>query len=99
VSGPAPGAQGHGQAGLGHPEAAARFAADEPRAHWHDQSLWFVRVKRDRAAAQLPAWERLRELAEAVKQHTLSDLATHLETFERNATRAGAVVHWARDAE
>jgi L-lactate dehydrogenase complex protein LldF len=83
---------------LSHPEAAARFAADEPRAHWHDQALWFVRVKRDRAAAQLPAWERLRELAEAIKAHALSDLAAHLEAFERNATRAGAVVHWARDA-
>jgi len=82
-----------------HAEAAALFAADEPRAHWHDQALWFVRVKRDRAAAQLPAWEALRTAAEAIKQHTLSDLATHLETFERNATRAGAVVHWARDAE
>jgi L-lactate dehydrogenase complex protein LldF len=82
-----------------HAEAAAAFAADEPRAHWHDQALWFVRVKRDRAASQVAAWERLRELAEAVKQHTLSNLATHLETFERNASRAGATVHWARTAE
>jgi L-lactate dehydrogenase complex protein LldF len=82
-----------------HPEAAAIFAADVPRTHWHDQALWFVRLKRDRAAAQLPAWERLRELAQAIKAHALSDLATHLEAFERNATLAGAVVHWARDAE
>jgi len=81
----------------GHPAAAATFAADVERAHWHDQALWFVRVKRDRAAAQLPAWERLRELAQQIKAHALSNLAGYLEAFERNATARGAVVHWARD--
>ena len=83
----------------GHPAAAARFIADVDRAHWHDQALWFVRVKRDRAAAQLPAWERLRELAQGIKAHALSNLAGYLEEFERHATAAGATVHWARDAE
>jgi L-lactate dehydrogenase complex protein LldF len=82
-----------------HPEAAARFVADTPRAHWHDESLWFMRVKRDRAAAQVPEWERLRELAQAIKAHTLANLPTLLEQFERNATAAGATVHWARDAD
>jgi L-lactate dehydrogenase complex protein LldF len=82
-----------------HAEAAAPFVADEPHAHWHDQSLWFVREKRDRAAAALPDWERLRELAEAIKTHALSDLASLLEAFERNATAHGATVHWARNAE
>jgi L-lactate dehydrogenase complex protein LldF len=83
---------------LSHPEAAARFAADVPRTHWHDQSLWFVRVKRDRAAADVEAWERLRELAQEIKAHALSGLAGYLEQFEQNATARGAVVHWARDA-
>jgi len=81
----------------GHPIAAARFAADVERAHWHDQALWFVRVKRDRAAAQLPAWERLRELAQEIKAHALANLAGYLEEFERNAIAGGATVHWARD--
>jgi L-lactate dehydrogenase complex protein LldF len=83
----------------GHPAAAARFVGDVERAHWHDQALWFVRVKRDRAAAQLPAWERLRELAQQIKAHALANLAGYLEAFERNATAHGAVVHWARDGE
>ena len=87
------------RAEVSHPEAAARFVADLPRTHWHDESLWFVRVKRDRAAAQVPEWERLRELAQGIKAHALANLAQYLEQFERNATRAGAVVHWARDAE
>jgi L-lactate dehydrogenase complex protein LldF len=85
--------------GGGHPEAAARFAADEPRAHWHDQALWFVREKRDRAAAAVPEWERLRQLADGIKAHALSELPALLERFEANALRAGAVVHWARDGE
>jgi L-lactate dehydrogenase complex protein LldF len=82
-----------------HAEAAARFVADGPHAHWHDQALWFVREKRDRAAAGIPEWERLRELAKGIKAHALSDLPSLLEAFERNATAHGAQVHWARDAE
>ena len=33
----------------GHPEAAARFTADEPRTHWHDQALWFATPPRGSA--------------------------------------------------
>lgn len=79
-----------------HPELAARFVANEARAHWHDQALWFVRAKRDRMAAQLPEWELLREKAAAIKRHTLSRLADYLEQFEQQAVRSGAHVHWAR---
>ena len=82
----------------GHAEKAAAFAADESRTHWHDDSLWFVRVKRDRQAASIPEWEALREAASAIKTHTLSRLADYLEQFERNATANGIHVHWARDA-
>jgi L-lactate dehydrogenase complex protein LldF len=81
-----------------HPTRAAAFVADRERAHWHDASLWFVREKRDVAAQALPEWEDLRELARALKQHTLSRLDHYLTTFEANAVAAGAQVHWARDA-
>jgi L-lactate dehydrogenase complex protein LldF len=82
----------------GHPERAARFAADDARAHWHDQALWWVRAKRDRAARALPEWEALRETAAGIKAHVASRLADFLEEFERNAIHLGARVHWARDA-
>jgi L-lactate dehydrogenase complex protein LldF len=82
----------------GHPERATAFAADEARAHWHDQALWFVREKRDRAAALVPDWEALRESAAAIRAHTRGRLADYLEEFERNAAARGAKVHWARDA-
>ena len=82
----------------GHAEKSAAFVANEDRAHWHDQSLWFVRAKRDRQASAIPEWEALREAASAIKTHTLSRLADYLEEFERNATANGIQVHWARDA-
>ena len=84
---------------IGHAEKAATFAADEGRTHWHDQALWFVRLKRDRQAESIPEWEALREAAAAIKAHTLSRIADYLEEFERNAKTNGIQVHWARDGE
>jgi L-lactate dehydrogenase complex protein LldF len=82
----------------GHPEAATRFVADDERAHWHDKAVWWVRQKRDTAAAAVADWEALRSAAAGIKRHTLSRLADYLEEFERNATALGMQVHWARDA-
>ncbi|HEX4150273.1 MAG TPA: lactate utilization protein B [Pirellulales bacterium] len=81
-----------------HPHAAAAFVADQPRAHWHDGALWFVRAKRDKAAQSLAEWELLRATAGAIKTETIAHLAEYLEQFEASATRLGARVHWARDA-
>jgi len=83
---------------MNHSQLATQFVADQPRAHWHDETLWFVRSKRDKAASALPEWERLRETAAQIKAHTMAHLADYLEQFEKEATRRGAVVHWARDA-
>lgn len=82
----------------GHPTRAAEFIALPQRAAWHDQSLWFVRSKRDKAVRALPEWESLRETAAAIKAHTVANLADYLEEFERNAKKLGVQVHWARDA-
>jgi L-lactate dehydrogenase complex protein LldF len=82
-----------------HPDRAAAFAADRSHAHWHDTALWFVREKRDRGAASVPEWERLRDAAAGIKAQALSNLAAYLEEFERNATANGIRVHWARDGE
>jgi L-lactate dehydrogenase complex protein LldF len=79
-----------------HPENASEFVANDSRAHWHDQSLWFVRSKRDKAASTLPEWEELRARASAIKQHAMSRLGDYLEEFERNAQKRGVTVHWAR---
>lgn len=80
-----------------HSKAAEIFNVDEPRVDWHDETLWFVRQKRDKAAHQLPEWEQLRELASQIKNHSLSDLDHYLEEFEMNAKNNGITVHWAAD--
>jgi L-lactate dehydrogenase complex protein LldF len=82
-----------------HAAAARQFVSDEARTDWHDGALWFVREKRDRAAAAVAEWEALRELASQIKEHTLSRLDEYLEQFEANAVQRGAHVHWARDAD
>ncbi|HEX3602269.1 MAG TPA: lactate utilization protein B [Lacipirellulaceae bacterium] len=83
---------------MDHPTAAAAFIVDDERVRWHDGSVWFARVKRDRASHGVPEWEVLRDIASGIKLHTMSRLDEYLEQFEANATRLGAQIHWARDA-
>ncbi|WP_290799312.1 lactate utilization protein B [Flavihumibacter sp. UBA7668] len=82
-----------------HASLAEKFNSDEARTNWHDQTLWWVRQKRDRAANALPEWEQLRQWASDIKDHTLSNLYNYLVEFEQNALSNGVKVHWASDAE
>lgn len=84
---------------MGHVSRARAFVADAERTGWHDQALWFVRAKRDAAADLVPDWEALRSEAAAIKREALERLPELWIEFEAQARRAGAVVHWARDAE
>lgn len=81
-----------------HAARAGDFLADTDRSRFHDQALWEIRRRRDRRARDLPEWEALRALAARIKAHTLSRLPEYLVEFEANATRHGAVVHFAADA-
>ena len=54
--------------------------------------------RRRAAMATLPDWEGARDRARAIKDETLLHLDRYLEEFTANAERAGARVHWARDA-
>ncbi|MFA4869897.1 MAG: lactate utilization protein B [Pedobacter sp.] len=74
------------------------FNKDEARVDWHDETLWFVRAKRDKAAHNIPEWENLRETASQIKNNVLSDLHNYLVEFETHATNNGVTVHWAADA-
>ena len=82
-----------------HSKAAKQFQQNAQRAEWHDNTLWGVRVKRDRMSRSLPEWEQLRDMASAIKKHTLSHLDSYLEQFAENAQKNGVTVHWAKDAE
>lgn len=81
-----------------HAELALEFNQDEARVDWHDETLWWIRQKRDKQAHQLPEWESLREAASQIKNNVLSNLHTYLQQFERNAVANGIKVHWAADA-
>lgn len=82
-----------------HAERAEIFNRDEQRVDWHDQTLWWIRTKRDIAVHKLPEWEDLRETASQIKFNVLSNLSQYLKQFEQNALANGAVVHWAKNAD
>ena len=54
--------------------------------------------KRAAAAAALPEFERLREAARSIKDHTLAHLDVYLEAYEARVTAAGGHVHFAETA-
>src|SRR6266545_3222659 len=54
--------------------------------------------RRQIAITTVADWEGLRERARAIKDETLTHLDHYLDEFSANAGRAGAQVHWARDA-
>ncbi|HEY0769915.1 MAG TPA: LUD domain-containing protein, partial [Sphingobacteriaceae bacterium] len=82
-----------------HAELAEAFNKDELRVDWHDETLWFVRQKRDIAAQSISQWEELRNTASMIKDNVLSNLRTYLTAFEKQALSNGIKVHWASDAE
>lgn len=58
-----------------------------------------VSNRRNSAVAALDNWQELRNRAQAVKADVVSNLADHLENFERMAIEHGTHVHWASSAE
>ena len=81
-----------------HADRSELFLLDHERTTWHDETLWFVREKRDQAVYAVPEFQVLRQLASDIKDHTLSQLAEYLEQFEAAALANGVHVHWAADA-
>ncbi len=56
-----------------------------------------IQAKRARVVSEMPDWQALREAGKRIREHTMQHLDFYLEQFEANCTRAGGVVHWARD--
>lgn len=81
-----------------HNQKASLFLKNAERAAWHDETLWMVRQKRDKAASDVPEWERLREQASQIKMHTLSKHYEYLTRFEEMAKNNGVQIHWASTA-
>lgn len=81
-----------------HAALAGDFNKDEERVNWHDETLWWIRAKRDKAVNRVPGWEALRDAASAIKNNVLSNLSNYLLEFEGKAQTNGVTVHWAADA-
>ena len=60
-----------------------------------DRTTGTAERKRGAAVAAFPEFEAARARGKAIKDHVIAHLDHYLEEFERNATAAGAKVHWA----
>jgi L-lactate dehydrogenase complex protein LldF len=79
------------------PRAARETLRDAQLRRNLGHATTLIRAKRERAVGELPDWEALREAGEAIKRRAMATLPEQLERLEESVTRAGGVVHWARD--
>src|SRR5580693_705786 len=56
-------------------------------------------ARRAAAVEKLPEFERLRDTARDIKNHTLANLDFYLEAYEAKVLASGGEVHWCADAE
>jgi len=80
------------------PEAAKELLADSQIRKNVRHATDVIQAKRNRAVAELPDWQQLRDSGAAIRAHSLAHLDHYLAQFEENCTRAGGHVHWAQDA-
>jgi L-lactate dehydrogenase complex protein LldF len=80
------------------PTAARAALADTQLRRNLAHATGTIRAKRAAVVGEVDEWERLRLAGAALKDRTLRHLDTYLTQLEESLTRAGATVHWARDA-
>ena len=81
------------------PEAARTALADTQLRSNLAHATSTIRAKREAVVAEVDDWEVLRLAGAAIKDEVLLHLDEYLVRLEESLTAAGAVVHWARDAE
>jgi len=81
------------------PVAAKAALADSQLRNNMRNATHTIRAKRARVIGELDDFEQLRQGAADIKDHTMSNLGDYLLQVEESLTRAGATVHWARDAD
>jgi len=65
----------------------------------HNESLWTIRKKRDKAVKEIKEWEELREKASAIKENVTENLKNYVDEFIENAKNKGIEVYFAKDAK
>jgi len=79
-------------------QQTARRTIESPRLQAAYQTgMEHMATGRAEAYALMPDIEELRNELKEIRRATVENLAAVLEEFERNAQRAGAVVHWAKN--
>ena len=81
------------------PENAAEAVNDSQLRRNVRKATATIRERRAGLVAETPDWQALRHAGAAIKDDVLHHLDAYLDQFERNATKHGAHVHYARDAE
>ncbi len=81
------------------PDAARSALADGQLRRNLGKATRTIRGKRASVVAELPDWEHLRAAGAAIKDDVLAELPRYLEQLEREVTRRGGHVHWARDGD
>ena len=81
----------------GFPAAAKKALADAQLRRNLGKATTAIRVKRANAVGELDDWTQLRDAGAALKAHAMATLPEQLERLEESVTRAGGIVHWARD--
>jgi L-lactate dehydrogenase complex protein LldF len=79
------------------PRAAAVAIEDEQTRANVRLAQDVIRARRAQATGELEDWEALRDAGAALRDRALSRLDALLVQLEDSVTRAGGVVHWARD--
>src|SRR3954464_3395155 len=93
----APRGGGRGGAGGVCPAPPRRALADSQLRTNLGKATSTIRAKRAGVVAEVDDWEALREAGAAIKARAMATLPEQLERLEASVTRAGGVVHWARD--
>jgi L-lactate dehydrogenase complex protein LldF len=79
------------------PAAARRSLVDSQLRRNIGKATTTIRAKRERVVAEVEDWEALRTAGAEIKARAMATLPEQLERLEASVTRAGGVVHWARD--
>lgn len=89
---------GHAAEAPAFPKAAAKLLGDSQLRRNVQHATAVIRGKRAKVVGEQADWQELCTAGQEIKQHTLRYLDFYLEQFEAACTKAGGVVHWARDA-
>ena len=82
---------------VGFPERAREALADTQLRRNLGKATTTIRAKRAAVVSELDDWQELRDAGAAIKARAMATLPDQLERLEASVTRAGGVVHWARD--